>query len=191
MGVWDRQARSARRRIWLPGVAAAALIGLAGCGGGTANAPSSKTAAPTGSASQVRSAAGGTLCADAGAVDRLTVSRVSAIPANHPRFTFPATVTITNAAQARSVARELCALQPQPGGAVACPADLGVTYRLEFATSGRSLPPVTIRAGGCEAVSGAGLARWTMRTPAFWAVLGTAMGLAHPGHAVFAGTMQQ
>ncbi len=190
MGVWDQRARSAGRRIWLRGAAAAAVMGLAGCGGATGNAASNGTAGPTGSASQVRSTAGGTLCADAGAVDRLTVIRVNAIPANHPRFSFPATVAVTNAAQARSVARELCALQAQPGGVVACPADLGVTYRLDFATSGRSLPPVTIRAGGCEAVSGAGPGRWTMRTPAFWAALGTAMGLAHPGHAVFAGTMQ-
>lgn len=167
------------------------MVGLAGCGSATVtgNAASSGNAACTGSASQVWSAAGGTLCAGVAAVDRLTVSRVNAIPANHPRFSFPATVAVSDATQARSVARELCALQPPPRGAVACPADLGIIYRLDFATSGRSLPQVTIQAGGCEGVSGAGLARWTMQTPAFWAVLGTAMGLTHPGHAAFAGTM--
>jgi hypothetical protein len=189
MGVRERQARGARRRIWLPGVIAAAAISLAGCGTATGPPASNRNAAPATSASQMRSAASGTLCADAGAVDRLTVSRIDAIPANRSHFSFPAVVTVRDAAQARSVARQLCALQPQPRDVVACPADLGVTYQLEFATSRHSLPPVVIRAGGCEQVSGAGLPLWTMRTPAFWAVLGQAMGLAHPGHAAFSGTM--
>jgi hypothetical protein len=192
MGVRDGQAHSAGRRGWLCGAVTAVAIGLAGCGGGSApeNAASSGTPAPTGPASQVRSLAGGPLCANAGAVDRLTVSRVNTIPANHPHFAFPATVAVTDAAQARTAAQALCALQPEPGGVLACPADLGISYRLAFATSQRSLPAVTIRAGGCEGVSGAGLTRSSMRTPAFWAVLGRAMGLAHPSHAAFAGTMQ-
>jgi hypothetical protein len=166
------------------------LIGLAGCGSAASNTVSSAGAKATTATSQVRSAAGGTLCADAGAVNRLTVSRMNTLPANSPRFSFPATVAVSDAAQARAVARALCALQPLPRGVVACPADLGITYRLDFATSERSLPPVSIRAGGCEGVSGAGPTRWSIRTPAFWTVLGTAMGLAHPGHAAFSGTMQ-
>jgi hypothetical protein len=123
-------------------------------------------------------------------VDRLTVTRADAIPGNHPHFSFPATVAVRDATSARTVARTLCALQPAPSGALACPIDLGVTYRLDFAAAGRSLPPVTIRAGGCEGVSGGGLSRWTMRTPAFWSVLGKAMALTHPSHTAFAGTMQ-
>jgi len=123
-------------------------------------------------------------------VDRLTVSRVNTIPANHPHFAFPATVAVTDAAQARTAARALCGLQPAPGGVLACPADLGISYRLDFATAARRLPAVTIQAGGCEAVSGAGLTRSSVRTPAFWAVLGRAMGVIHPSHAAFAGTMQ-
>jgi len=101
-----------------------------------------------------------------------------------------ATVTVTDVVQARTAAQALCALRPEPGGVLACPADLGISYRLDFATSKRSLPAVTIRAGGCEGISGAGLTRSSMRTPAFWAVLGRAMGLAHPSHAAFAGSMQ-
>jgi hypothetical protein len=190
MGVWDRQARGAGYRIWRRGAAAAAVIGLAGCGGAVSNAPSGGSAAATGATTQVRSATGGTLCADAGAVDRLTVRRVKLVPANHPSFSFPAVVAVSDAAQARAVARALCALQPLPRGVVACPADLGISYRLDFATPERGLPPVGIRAGGCEGVSGAGLTRWSMRTPAFWTVLGAAMGLAHPGHAAFSGSMQ-
>jgi hypothetical protein len=196
MGVWDRQARGAGHRIWLRGAAApgliglAVLIGLASCGSAPSNAASSGRAKPAATASQVRSATGGTLCAETGSVHRLTVSRVNALPVNHPNFSFPATVAVSDAAQARAVARALCAPQPLPRGVVACPADLGITYRLDFATSRRSLPPVAIRAGGCEGVSGAGLTRWSIRTPAFWTVLGTAMGLAHPGHAAFSGSMQ-
>jgi hypothetical protein len=192
MGIREWRALSAGRRAWLCGAVAAAAISLVACGGGSApgNATSAGTPAPTGPASQVRSLAGGPLCANAGAVDRLTVSRVNAIPANHPHFAFPATVTVTDAVQARTAAQALCALRPEPGGVLACPADLGISYRLDFATSKRSLPAVTIRVGGCEGISGAGLTRSSMRTPAFWAVLGRAMGLTHPSHAAFAGSMQ-
>ena len=198
MDVWDRRARGVARRGWSWGACAAVAFSLAACGSvGTAGtaapagtASPAAAGAPTGSASQARSAGGGTLCADAGAVDRLTVSRVSSLPGHHPRFSFPAAVTITDAAQARAVARALCVLQPEPRGTVACPADLGIIYRLDFTSGGSSLPPVTIRAGGCEGVSGTGVSRWTMRSPAFWAVLGAAMGLPHPGHAAFAGAMQ-
>ena len=192
MGIREWRALSAGRRGWLCGAVAAAAIGLAACGGGSApgNATSTGTPASTGPASQVRSLAGGPLCANAGAVDRLTVSRVNTIPANHSHFAFPATVTVTDAVQARTAAQALCALRPEPGGVLACPADMGISYRLDFAASKRSLPAVTIRVGGCEGISGAGLTRSSMRTPAFWAVLGRAMGLTHPSHAAFAGSMQ-
>src|ERR1019366_9852409 len=82
--------------------------------------------ASTGPASQVRSLAGGPLCANAGAVDRLTVSRVNTISANHSHFAFPATVTVTDAVQARTAAQALCALRPEPGGGPARPADHGL-----------------------------------------------------------------
>ena len=197
MGVRDRQALSAGRwggpRSAMVAAGLAGLLGvagLAGCGGATGNAAAAPAAGPTGSASQVRSATSGTLCAGAGTVDRLTVVRLNTIPANHPHFSFPATVAVSDATQARTVARALCALQPLPGGAMACPIDLGIAYRLDFAAAARSLPRVTIQAGGCETVSGAGLPLWSMRTPAFWSVLGKAMGLTNPGHAAFDGTMQ-
>jgi hypothetical protein len=197
MGVWDRRARSAGRRRWLGAAVAAAAVSLSACGSVTVTATG--TAAHTGSASQVPSAIGaasqvrsagrGTLCAAAGAVDRLTVSRVNSIPGNHQQFSFPATVAVAGAAQARAVARALCALPARPRGPIFCPIDLGVTYRLGFAVSGPSLPPVTIGAGGCEEASGAGMARWIGSTPAFWTVLGKAMGLTNPGHSAFVGTM--
>jgi hypothetical protein len=196
MGVRDRQALGVGRWGGPRSVMAAAglaglvgVAGLAGCGSATGNAASAPAATPTPSASQVRSATSGTLCAGAGTVDRLTVIRLNTIPANHPHFSFPATVSVSDATQARTVARALCTLQPLPRGTMACPINLGIAYRLDFAAA-RSLPPVTIQAGGCETVSGAGLPLWSMRTPAFWSVLGKAMGLTDPGHAAFAGTMQ-
>jgi hypothetical protein len=190
MSVCERRAPGVVRPRWLCGVVAAAAVSLSACGSVTAagtGAPAG-TAVPAGAASQVRSAGGGALCADAGAVTRLTVSRVNSLPGNHPRFSFPATVAV-GAAQARAVARALCALPPEPRGSIFCPVDLGIIYRLDFATASQRLPPVTIRAGGCGGVSGAGPGRWTMRSPAFWAVLGQAMSLTNPGHAAFTGTM--
>jgi hypothetical protein len=194
MGAGDHHARCAEGRGWLWGGIAVAVIGLAGCGsvtstGHSATGNSATGHSATGSASEVRSAGRGALCEAAGAVDRLVVSRVNSIPANHQHFSFPATVAVSDAGQARSIARALCALQPEPSGAMSCPGDFGVSYRLDFAAGGRSLPPVTVEASGCEGVSGAGVARWTVDSPGFWGVLGTAMGLPHPGHAVFAGTM--
>ncbi len=194
MGAGDRHARCADGRRWLCGAMAVAVLGLAGCGstaapGKPAAGPTATgNAAATGPASAVLSAGHGVLCSAAAAVDRLTVSRVNQIPANHPHFSFPATVTVSDAARARSVAQALCALAPEPRGVLSCPADFGITYRLDFAVAGRTLPPVTIRASGCEEVSGAGLAK-AIRRPAFWGVLGTAMRLAHPGNAAFTGTM--
>jgi len=192
MGARDGQALSAGRRGWLCVMVTAMAIGLAGCGGGST--PENAASFGDSRAHWVRESGTVTgprpIVRERWAVDRLTVSRVNTIPANHPHFAFPATVAVTDAAQARTAARALCGLQPAPGGVLACPADLGISYRLDFATATHSLPAVTIQAGGCEAVSGAGLTRSSVRTPAFWAVLGRAMGVIHPSHAAFAGTMQ-
>jgi len=187
MGVWERRARSLGRRGWLCAAVTGAAVSLSACGSVSATGTAASTAS-TGSASQVRPAGHGTLCAAAGAVDRLTVSRVNSFPGNHQRFSFPATVAVTDAARATPVARALCAL-PSASLDIGCPADLGIIYRLDFASAGHNFRPVTIRAGGCEGVSGLGLNRWLIRSPAFWGVLGQAMGLPDPGHVAFAGIM--
>jgi hypothetical protein len=135
----------------------------------------------------LRSAGRGTLCASV--LDRLTVSRVNSLPGNRPHFSFPATVQVDAAAQAQAVARALCSIPPLRSGDLACPADFGIVYRLDFASAGERLPEVTIRAGGCQTVAGAGLSGSAISSPAFWTVLGTAMGLKGPGHPAFAGTM--
>ena len=68
-----------------------------------------------------------------------------------------------------------------PAGGFVCPADLGITYTLSFTPGGRKDPAVTIDATECEEVRGIGRARWVMRTPAFWSVLGQAIGIPHAG----------
>jgi hypothetical protein len=76
-----------------------------------------------------------------------------------------------------------------PRGTIACPADVGIDYRLKFAEVGaKTLPAETIGATGCETASGSGAVRWSLRSPEFWIVLGRALGIAHPDNATFRGT---
>jgi hypothetical protein len=132
--------------------------------------------------------AGGGLCGDVGRVDRLMVERVNLIRQNHPHFTFPAKITVSDPAKARSVAQAACALPPTPSGSFSCPADMGIMYRLTFTAAGKKLPPVRAEATGCNEVRGIGQTRWTARSPGFWRTLGAAMGIGHPNNSPFGGT---
>ena len=87
-------------------------------------------------------------------MDTLTVSRDNAWPVHHSRF--PQRVVVSRPQQARAVARAVCALPRMPRGPLACPADWGASYRLEFAAAGRRFAVVTVQASGCRRVSGAG-----------------------------------
>jgi hypothetical protein len=133
-------------------------------------------------------AGGGGLCSSADRVDRLVVERVNLIRQNHPRFTFPAKITVSDPAQARSVAQAVCALPPMPSGSFSCPADSGIIYWLTFTADGNKLPPVRVEATGCGEVRGIGQIRWTVHSPGFWRTLGTAMGIGHPNNSTFSGT---
>jgi hypothetical protein len=126
------------------------------------------------------------LCAKQAAVTRLVVSRVSALPQNHLHFTFPAGNTVSSPGRARAVAGMVCGLPAVPHGAMNCPADWGVSYRLSFAAGSESFPLVTAGASGCGVVTGAGPVRWTARVPGFWTVLAHAMGIS--GGAALQGT---
>jgi hypothetical protein len=119
------------------------------------------------------------LCTSPGAVDHLVIRRTGVIPhaLAQPRFTFPALVTVTSAAQARAVATAVCALPAQPGGIVNCPNDLGTGYQLRFTAGGHHFHVVKLQTTGCEIVSGAGQPRTIARSAGFWAVLGQAMRL--------------
>ena len=123
----------------------------------------------------------GPLCRSPGAVNHLVVRRTGVISrAGEQRFAFPALVTVTSAAQARTVASALCALPAQPAGVTSCPADFGIGYQLRFAAGRHHFHVVTLQATGCEIVSGLGKPRTIAHTPGFWAVLGRAMRLHVP-----------
>ena len=132
--------------------------------------------------------AGGALCSDVAAVTRLVVTRVTALPQNHLHFAMPAGVTISDPATARGVARAVCGLPVMPHGTVmSCPADLGVSYRLSFAAGRAAFPVVTITAGGCGGVSGAGPVR-RASSATFWTDLAKALGVPHPSSSALQGT---
>jgi len=167
--------------------AAAAGLALAACGTEQAATTSSATqAASSPSTSPAR--AGGPLCRDTASVTRLVVTRANALPQNHLHFAVPAGVTIASPATARGVAEAICGLPAMPHGQMmSCPADLGVSYRLSFAAGRGAFPVVTVTAGGCGGVSGAGPVR-RATSAAFWTELAKALGAPHPGAAALQGT---
>jgi predicted small secreted protein len=132
-------------------------------------------------------AGGGDLCSNVGQVDHLVVKRVNLIRRNHPHFTFPAKVTVSDPAKARSVAHAVCALPPMPSGTLSCGIDTLIMYQLTFSAGGRKLALVSVKATGCGDVRGLGQTRWTARSPGFCRVLGTAMGIAQSGDSTFSG----
>ena len=180
--------RLAFRTVPAAAMAAATVAAVAACGSGSAPA-AGHTASPSSSASSGNLAGNGSgLCGAAAQVDSVTVQRTNALPGNHPRFGFPATEKVSNAAQARSVAQSLCALQPVSRTVIACPADFGITYKLTFAAGSRQFAPVTLNAAGCELVHGLGAARRITTSNVVWRRLGVAIGIPHPSQAAFAGT---
>ncbi len=171
--------------------AAAAGLALAACGTQQAATTSSATQAassPVSSPSPSPARPGGVLCRDTAAVTRLVVTRANALPQNHLHFAVPAGVTISDPATARSVAQAICGLPAMPHGQLmSCPADLGVSYRLSFAAGRAAFPVVTVTAGGCGGVSGAGPVR-RATSATFWMDLAKALGAPHPGAAALQGT---
>ena len=160
------RARAARARAFLAGVTALACGGLVACGGAAGLS------------------AGG-VCAQADQMDRLVVTRTDPFPGNGAHFTFPAKVVVSDPGKARSVARAACALPSMHSGAYACPEGrFRGWYTLGFTAGGTKLPAVRIESI-CETVNGLRGTRWAAFAPGFWRVLGTAMGLAHPGRPDF------
>jgi hypothetical protein len=169
--------------------AAAAGLALAACGTEQAATTSSATQAASSPASRTSPAqAGGLLCRETASVTRLVVTRADALPQNHLHFAVPAGVTIANPATARGVAEAICGLPAMPHGQLmSCPADLGISYRLSFAAGRDAFPVVTVRAGGCGGVTGAGPVR-RATSAAFWTDLAKALGAPHPDAAALQGT---
>jgi hypothetical protein len=138
--------------------------------------------------SSTRAAASPALAQALSHLDRVVVLRSDAFPQNHLYFSFPAKVTVSDPTQVQAVAQALLALPAMPSGTMYVPADLGITYRLFFATADQSLPAIVVAATGAQTVRGLGDTRWVARSPGFWVTLGSAMGLAQPTNATFRGS---
>jgi hypothetical protein len=188
----DVPGQPAGRTALLSLAAGAAALSLAACGTQVANTSATTSKASADAAQRAGSGTtarpslpagvnpggpmvpahgAGALCAAVPAVTRLVVSPVSALPQSHVHPAMVAGITVRSAAQARAVAKALCALPPMPSAPAACPADLGGGYRLSFAAGRTVFPVVTAEASGCRNVTGAGRLRWAVRAPGFWAVL--------------------
>jgi hypothetical protein len=94
-------------------------------------------------------------------------------------------ITISDPGAARRLAGIICRLPKMPQGVISCPADVGGGYVLVFSAPGERYQAVTLRASGCETVTGtgAGSTRWIARTPLFWKELAQLTGIASPAHA--------
>lgn len=159
-------------------ILSAAALALALITGGCGSAkPSSHVATLAASAAA--------LCGPTQTVSRAQVVRLDADPGNHPNFAFPARVTISDPRQGEAVAKAICALPLMPGKRY-CPNDNGVSYRITF-TGDSGAHVVNIQASGCREVRGLGPVRWALTKPAFWNVLGTAMGLKDAANSTFTG----
>lgn len=172
--------RHLRRGLWAAALLAAALT-LTAC---AAPKPGNQGSATPNSSPATRQPA---LAQQLSHLDRLVVRRSDAFPQNRTHFGFPAEVTVNDPARVQAVARALLALPAMPSGPLYIPNDLGITYRLVFATADQSLPAIVVAATGAQTVQGLGGTRWVARSPRFWATLGSAMGLAQPTNATFRG----
>jgi hypothetical protein len=185
-----RRGRALRRAAVTLLSVAAGLVVLAACG--TTPAPGSGGAAPAGASGSPGtastapgSAAQPVLCRDAAAVTGLRIVRLPGLHVPQAQTAFRGQATAVSPAQARAVARALCALPAMPHGILDCPALFpGTSYQLRFTADGRALPVVTIEATGCDTVTGVGQVRRAL-SPVFWRVLATAAGLSPPGQGVF------
>ncbi|MGO9276061.1 MAG: hypothetical protein ACLP3Q_00795 [Streptosporangiaceae bacterium] len=162
-------------------ISVSALIGLAACGSaavGAAGRPASAGAGHTKEpAAAATASAGVPLCAAAGRVDRVVVSRVPALPASSPHEPLPGEITFRDPPRVRALAAGLCALPLMPHGPLLnCPADFGGAFRLVFAAGRRGFPPVAVQGSGCRIVTGVGPARSWSRSPQFKRLLGTVTG---------------
>jgi hypothetical protein len=193
-----RVARSVRpkqatsKRITPAAVAATGAIvvaigALAGCG-----AVSSGRLAGLRSASQKPATSGGgamihMLCTDRRAVTSVRVMRFplrSQLGQTKPLPRPLPGITIKYPARARTLATLICQLPRMPHGVFHCPLDGGGGYVLVFSAASARFHAVTLRASGCETVTGtgSGRARWVARTPQFWDQLAHLTGIASPAH---------
>ena len=157
---------------------------LAGCGRASTEGKTSGTPAARQAGAPMKPAP---VCADRAEVRSVLVTRLPTITQLGQTKPLPRklpSITVRDRAKARALARLVCSLPPMPHGVVNCPVAFGGGYQLVFMTSGLHLPAVTVRASGCETVTGAGgrAARWVARSPKFWTSLSRLTGIQAPAH---------
>ena len=151
-------------------IAATALIGLVACGSATADgaAPAASTSSRGSSqqpAAGASTPAGGSLCSDGQAADRVVVGGSAA----------PRQVTLHGATQVQAMVAALCALPAMPPGQH-CPAASVRSVRLVFAAGEQSFSPVSVQESGCYGVTGLGAPRSWSPSSAFGRMLSEAVG---------------
>jgi len=169
------------------GVIVVALGALAGCG----MVSSGRLAGLRAASHKPMTSGGGAmihmLCADRRAVTSVRVVRFP--PRGQLGQTKPlprplAGITIKDPSAARQLATVICRLPRMPHGVIQCPLDIGGGYVLVFSALSARFHAVTLRASGCESVTGtgSGRARWVAKTPQFWDQLAHLTGIASPAH---------
>ena len=171
----------AARRAALAGITAGFVIGLAACGttvAGTAASGSASHAPAVGAAAQsspsvnpgglmigAGSAKDTALCRAVPKLTRMTFMLSPRPPSLHVRQVLPTGSTVRDRATVRQLATLLCSLPAVPPGQMACPNDMGLSYRLYFAAGARGFDEVTVALTGCRVVIGLGPPRsWSTST---------------------------
>ncbi len=168
------------RRSAIVPIALVTGLGLTACGSSPSVALTTTSTAPSNQVTY--------LCHVIPRVHRLIVTRHT--PGNQFHFTFPAVVTVTNAAAAQAVATSACALPDAPKGAQHCPAEFDVSYHLVFAVRGEKGlggEAIDVNPTGCQRVTGLGTVREAISHPVFYQILGNAMGLKNANYMTFRG----
>ncbi len=167
-------------RLLIPFVIAFAVL-AGGCVSSTSSSSTTTTAprqtrSPTYASVCVVSGTGTQTTNSASKVVKLVVIR---LPDAATGFRFPRVLVSRDDSRIRQIARTLCSLRRlnNAGKFIACPADFGISYVLQFSTATERLAPVKIDAAGCEFVAGIGGSRWLLSSPGFWPLVGAAMGL--------------
>ena len=186
-------------RAALGGITAGLMIGLAACGatvagtGAAASGPASRAPA-VGAAAQpsvsgvnpggvmigAGSAKDTALCRAAPKLTRMTFMRSTRPPSQHLREVLPAGFTTKDRATVRQLATLLCALPAVPPGQMACPNDMGASYRLFFVAGTRGFDEVTVELSGCRVVTGLGPPRSWSRSTALEQALSQHFGIHFP-----------
>jgi hypothetical protein len=171
------------------GLVIIATAALAGCGqasaGGTNSGHSGTSARRSQLGVPMRLAP---VCVNPAGVRSVRVTRLptrAQLGQAKPMPAKAAAITISDRSKARALARLVCGLPVMPHGVFHCPVAIGGGYQLQFKTAdGLRFPAVTVRASGCETVSGAGgnRVRWVARSPAFWPELARLTGIRAPAH---------